>query len=226
MTNPTDRDKLKSILIDHGVTDISGALLDVLTALTASGNDLTGLTADLEALELHGELSDALADRLAPAPLAAFYHLTSYSHRGDDVPTQYVYPVEVRRAAVSLALAVLTASGNEQVLREALERCQNFIANTESEMGEPLECGEIARAALSITPTMSAETSEAGEAYEIGKRDGYEQAVQDIDLATGGDGEFVARLGGGQSVDVPVMKQRIIDRCASTMSAETKAPSQ
>lgn len=28
------------------------------------------------------------------------------------------------------------------------------------------------------------------DAYEIGKRDGYEQAVQDIDLLTGGDGEY------------------------------------
>ncbi len=28
------------------------------------------------------------------------------------------------------------------------------------------------------------------EAYELGKRDGYERAVQDIDLLTGGDGEY------------------------------------
>src|SRR5690606_24696664 len=28
------------------------------------------------------------------------------------------------------------------------------------------------------------------ETYEIGKRDGYEQAVQDIDCLTGGDGEY------------------------------------
>ncbi|MGX7895506.1 hypothetical protein [Tsuneonella sp. HG222] len=33
-------------------------------------------------------------------------------------------------------------------LVEALERCQNFIANTEGEIGDTLECGELARAAL------------------------------------------------------------------------------
>lgn len=32
--------------------------------------------------------------------------------------------------------------------------------------------------------------AEDDETYEIGKRDGYEKAVQDIDLRTGGDGEY------------------------------------
>jgi hypothetical protein len=33
-------------------------------------------------------------------------------------------------------------------LLEALERCLNFIENTESEMGDTLECGDKARAAI------------------------------------------------------------------------------
>lgn len=33
-------------------------------------------------------------------------------------------------------------------LLEALERCLNFIENTEGEMGETLSCGEYARAAI------------------------------------------------------------------------------
>ena len=33
-------------------------------------------------------------------------------------------------------------------LLEALERCLNFIENSESEMGETLPCGEYARAAI------------------------------------------------------------------------------
>lgn len=33
-------------------------------------------------------------------------------------------------------------------LLEALERCLNFIENTESEIGETLPCGEYARAAI------------------------------------------------------------------------------
>lgn len=57
-----------------------------------------------------------------------------------------------------------------------------------------------------------ARDSEEDEIYEIGKRDGYEEAVQDIDLATGGDGEFRGSAIPGRTVDVPTMKQRIIDR--------------
>ena len=53
--------------------------------------------------------------------------------------------------------------------------------------------------------------SEEDEAYEIGVRDGYEDAIQDLDLATGGDGEFYgSTIDGG--VDMPVMKRRIINR--------------
>lgn len=55
-------------------------------------------------------------------------------------------------------------------------------------------------------------------AYELGQRDGYELAVQDIDLATGGDGEFKGSTN-GETVDVKVMKQRIIDRFATNTSA-------
>lgn len=47
------------------------------------------------------------------------------------------------------------------------------------------------------------------EHYEIGKRDGYEEAVQDIDLATGGDGEFKGSTLPGGTVDVPAMRDRI-----------------
>lgn len=51
------------------------------------------------------------------------------------------------------------------------------------------------------------------EAYEIGKRDGYEDAVQDLDIATGGDGEFKGSTAPGSTVDVPAMRDRIIERC-------------
>lgn len=53
------------------------------------------------------------------------------------------------------------------------------------------------------------------ETYEIGKRDGYEKAIQDLDLATGGDGEFRGSTFPGETVGVPVMKSRIIDRFSS-----------
>jgi hypothetical protein len=54
------------------------------------------------------------------------------------------------------------------------------------------------------------------EAYEIGKRDGYEDAIQDLDIATGGDGEFVYVLGDHSDPrhcpDVEAMKRRILAR--------------
>ena len=37
---------------------------------------------------------------------------------------------------------------------------------------------------------LAAERAESDEAYELGKRDGYSEAVQEIDLKTGGDGEY------------------------------------
>jgi len=50
------------------------------------------------------------------------------------------------------------------------------------------------------------------EAYELGKRDGYESAIQDLDIATGGDGEFRGSTIPDETVDVPAMKARVIER--------------
>lgn len=49
--------------------------------------------------------------------------------------------------------------------------------------------------------------------YEIGKRDGYMDAIQDLDHETGGDGEFKGSSIPGETVDVPAMRARIIERC-------------
>ena len=70
------------------------------------------------------------------------------------------------------------------------------------------------------TKRNAALTGQLKEAADIGERDGYEDAVQDIDIATGGDGEFFASTCEG-SVDVQIMKQRIIDR-VSTLTAENE----
>lgn len=56
------------------------------------------------------------------------------------------------------------------------------------------------------------------EAYEIGKREGYEAAVSDIDLMTGGDGEYRFCTNGDperHTPDAATMKQRIADRFAA-----------
>ena len=52
------------------------------------------------------------------------------------------------------------------------------------------------------------------QAYELGKRDGYESAVQDIDMLTGGDGEYCYSTVGGERhcPDPDSMKARIADR--------------
>ena len=50
--------------------------------------------------------------------------------------------------------------------------------------------------------------------YEIGKRDGYQEAVQDIDIETGGDGEYKGSTLLGGTVGVPEMMARIVERCS------------
>lgn len=59
------------------------------------------------------------------------------------------------------------------------------------------------------------DASEEDEMYGIGYRDGYESAIQDLDHATGGDGEFKGSTVPGGTVDVPTMKQRVVDRFKS-----------
>ncbi|WP_257540971.1 hypothetical protein [Sphingobium sp. CFD-1] len=51
------------------------------------------------------------------------------------------------------------------------------------------------------------------EAYEMGRRDGYEQAIADVDRCTGGDGEYFASTIPGQGCpDWQSMVAKIVDR--------------
>lgn len=59
--------------------------------------------------------------------------------------------------------------------------------------------------------------------YDLGKRDGYEQAVQDIDLLTGGDGEYVFATDGGGCPDTEAMKTRIVERFQAREDAQPVA---
>lgn len=64
---------------------------------------------------------------------------------------------------------------------------------------------------------------EEEKAYRIGKDEGYQDAVQEIDIATGGDGEFRFCLGGASErhcPDAETMKARILDRFAARQSGE------
>ena len=76
-----------------------------------------------------------------------------------------------------------------------------------------------------LSPEAPAREEVEDETYEIGKRDGYEQAVQDIDLMTGGDGEFFVSTAGNDCPDVATMKSRISERFAAlTPRHEAPAP--
>ena len=57
-------------------------------------------------------------------------------------------------------------------------------------------------------------TQSDDEAYDLGKRDGYEKAVQDIDMLTGGDGEYCYSTIEGERhcPNVDTMKARIARR--------------
>lgn len=68
-------------------------------------------------------------------------------------------------------------------------------------------------------PGIKAALKDEQETYEIGVRDGYESAVQDFDLATGGDGEFKGSTIPGGTVDVRAMKERTLARIL-TLTAE------
>lgn len=65
-------------------------------------------------------------------------------------------------------------------------------------------------------PTWDAED----EAYELGKLYGYESAIQDLDIATGGDGEFKGSTIPGCTVDAPGMKARIVGRANTAPPAD------
>jgi hypothetical protein len=78
-----------------------------------------------------------------------------------------------------------------------------------------------ARHRRALTSSSTATVDEEEEAYELGKRDGYSEAVQDIDLLTGGDGEYrYSTLGGERHCPDPdTMKARIVQRFATLPSS-------
>lgn len=101
--------------------------------------------------------------------------------------------------------------------RERIARTiKDALAAAYQEREEPTEEDHLRAAdailATGCVPGEAAKATDGDEAYEIGKRDGYESAIQDIDIATGGDGEFKGSTIPGVTVDVPAMKARVIER--------------
>lgn len=66
--------------------------------------------------------------------------------------------------------------------------------------------------------------NDADECYAMGKRDGFQDAVQLYDLATGGDGEFKGSTIPGETVDVSAMIERTVERFAIPAPAAPTQP--
>ncbi len=101
-----------------------------------------------------------------------------------------------------------------------MTRIDEEMALPECTVEEAAEWVRKARTAAS-TPAVP---SEEEVFYEIGKQDGYSQAVQDIDLRTGGNGEyFASTIPGRGCPDASTMIQNIVDRFAALAAASTPA---
>lgn len=75
-----------------------------------------------------------------------------------------------------------------------------------------IKAADLIDALTSLSPQ---EPDDDDETYEIGKRDGYELAVQEIDQLTGGDGEYRYVMGVASDrhcPDAATMKARIVER--------------
>jgi hypothetical protein len=123
---------------------------------------------------------------------------------GDALTILYLLGVkhgrEDERAKIAAEASQPTQS---DALREALEK---VITSSNLEKAH-----EIAATTLE---ELRQPTQSDDEAYELGKRDGYESAVQDIDMLTGGDGEYrYSTIGGELHCPNPdSMKARIAER--------------
>lgn len=83
---------------------------------------------------------------------------------------------------------------------------------------------EAAAAIAKLTVERGAAVADHDEAYEIGKRDGYEEAIQDIDRLTGGDGEYrycTDHDPDRHTPDADTMKQRIVERFETLNTMES-----
>ena len=72
---------------------------------------------------------------------------------------------------------------------------------------------ELATATARVAEAVVEQEKSEAETYEIGKRDGYADAIQWVDQHTGGDGEYFASTLPGRGCPGPVeMRERIVER--------------
>nr|WP_312055093.1 hypothetical protein [Brevundimonas diminuta] len=104
------------------------------------------------------------------------------------------------------------------LIGEAIQGLERAIASTRFDRASKevfAACVDDFRKVLRAQP----QAREEGD-YDLGKRDGYERAVQDIDLLTGGDGEYVFSTDGGGCLDAESMKARIAERFQAREDAQ------
>jgi len=92
-------------------------------------------------------------------------------------------------------------AGNSDAVAEHLKRIRKHYTN-------PVEAGLTAQSA-----ELEALRGEVEETAEIAEQDGYSKAVQDIDVRTGGDGEYYASMMPGRGCETPqAMMANIVER--------------
>lgn len=102
--------------------------------------------------------------------------------------------------------------------RQIIVEMRNSVANGMAwiDLCEATEfTGRLERIADQMAGLAPAYQEDEDQAYDIGKRDGYEKAVQDIDLLTGGDGIYRVVTGAKRHESCPdaeAMKTRIFQR--------------
>lgn len=121
------------------------------------------------------------------------------------------------------------SGAGEDALREAVRRFLPTNINLdavhlsdEATILLDVTMGELRGLRAALNACQSGDDEEE-KAYRIGNEEGYQDAIQEIDIATGGDGEFCFCLGGYSErhcPDAKTMKARILDRFAARQSGE------
>ncbi len=162
---------------------------------------------------MNDAVKPAVSDEMVEAACRAV--VMGEDERGRSV---YLTPNEAR-AAIS---AALTAQGqgpvavSDALINEIMWRISNVHDLRDQELRAKIERqvkGAVIDHVALAAPAQPVDPDE--ELYEIGVREGYERAVQEIDQLTGGDGEYrycTDRDPERHTPDAPSMIQRIVDR--------------
>lgn len=139
---------------------------------------------------------------------------TEFNNRGPNYEPMLVPPGELRlEAAAAIERLLDRIEGLEGERDDAIAARMAWNSNCDEETFRANQ------AEFFLAVMVACAEGEEEEAYQLGKRDGYESAVQDIDLLTGGDGEYRFCTDGDpdrHTPDADTMKRRIVVRAQSS----------